>query len=368
MSPQIEIFLISMLIASACAIPGTFLILRGMALMSDAISHSILLGIVIFFFIVKNLYSPWLLFGATLAGMLTVSLTEILIRSQRIKKDAAIGLVFPMFFSIAVILINQFAGHVHLDSDAVLLGELAFAPFNRLIIAGADWGPVALWTASGILLLNILFASIFYKELKLATFDNGLAVTLGFSPWLIHYLLMGITSLTAVGSFDAVGSILVVALMITPPAAAYLLTNRLSYMLFTSIGLGALSAITGYLAAQSLDITIAGSMATCSGIIFLIIFLIAPQKGLLTKIWHLRQQRVNFAIDMLLVQLITHENSHSENKENTIQNMVEHMQWPQRFANLVARKAAQRRLLTRHLNHMTLTPLGRETAKEVILQ
>ena len=179
---QIEIILIAAVVARVCALIGSFLVLRRMALMSDAISHAILFGIVLMFFVVESTTSPLLILAATLTGLLTVALVEALNRTQLVKEDAAIGLVFPLLFSIGVILISRYAANVHLDVDAVLLGELAFAPFNRLIVAGLDIGPQALWLAIGVGLLNLAFVVIFYKELKLATFDAGLAAALGFSP------------------------------------------------------------------------------------------------------------------------------------------------------------------------------------------
>ena len=139
MSPaQFEIQLIASMVAVACALLGVFLVLRRMAMMSDAISHTVLLGIVIAFFITRSITSPLLLIGAALMGVLTVSLVELINRTRLVREDAAIGLVFPAIFSIAVIMISRFAGDVHLDTDAVLLGELAFAPFNRLHIFGLD--------------------------------------------------------------------------------------------------------------------------------------------------------------------------------------------------------------------------------------
>jgi manganese/zinc/iron transport system permease protein len=255
---QIEIQLIASVVAVACALPGVFLVLRRMAMMSDAISHTVLLGIVIGFFITKDLTSPLLILGAAATGVLTVSLVEVMHRTRLVKEDAAIGLVFPMLFSLAVILISRYAGDVHLDSDAVLLGELAFAPFDRFVVLGYDLGPKALYVMGGILILNLLFIVLFYKELKLATFDVGLAAALGFSPGLIHYALMTLVSVTAVGAFDAVGSILVVALMIGPPAAAYLLTDRLPRLIGLSALIGVLSAGSGYWLAHALDASIAG--------------------------------------------------------------------------------------------------------------
>ena len=138
MIPELQIMGIGIVLVLACVIPGVFLVLRGMSLMSDAISHASLLGIVVVFFLIQELSSPLLVVGASIAGILTVALTEWLISTQRVKKDAAIGLVFPVFFSIGVILITKFAGNVHLDSDCVLFGEIAFAPFERMVLFSVD--------------------------------------------------------------------------------------------------------------------------------------------------------------------------------------------------------------------------------------
>ena len=169
----IEIIIIGCLVASSAAIPGCFLILRKMALMSDAISHSVLLGIVVMFLAIKTLHSPLLIFAATLTGLATVYLTEILISSKQLKKDAAIGLIFPLFFAIAIIL-NQFASNIHLDQDAVIIGDIAFAPFNRIIIKTIDFGPIAIWIMGIIFIINATFVKLFYKELKICTFDQRL--------------------------------------------------------------------------------------------------------------------------------------------------------------------------------------------------
>jgi manganese/zinc/iron transport system permease protein len=305
--PQIEIQLIAAVVAVACALPGVFLVLRRMALMSDAISHAILLGIVLAFFVTKDISSPFLVIAATLTGVLTVSLVELLNRTRLVHEDAAIGLVFPVLFSIGVILISRFAGDVHLDTDAVLLGELAFAPFTRFVVLGHDLGPRSLYMMGGILLLNMVFILLFYKELKLATFDAGLAAALGFSPALIHYSLMTLVSVTAVGAFDAVGSILVVALMIAPPAAAYLLTDRLPRMIGLSALIGIASAISGYWLARALDASIAGSMATMAGVYFALVFLLAPERGLIAIARRRGRQRWEFAQTMLAIHLLNHE-------------------------------------------------------------
>ena len=178
MSPELEIQLIAALVAVACALPGCFLVLRRMSMMSDAITHTLLLGIVLAFLATHSLTSPLLILGAASVGLLTVWLAEALQRSRRVSEDSAIGLTFPLLFSIAIILITHYADSVHLDADAVLLGELAFAPFDRMIVGGADLGPKAVWSMGCVAFLNLAALLLFFKELKLATFDPILAALL----------------------------------------------------------------------------------------------------------------------------------------------------------------------------------------------
>lgn len=363
-SYEVEVILIAVVVAAACALPGAFLVLRRMALMSDAISHSILFGIVLAFFVTESTTSPLLIVAAALTGVLTVSLVELLNRTNLVKEDAAIGLVFPLLFSIAVALISRYAGDVHLDADAVLLGELAFAPFNRLTIDGRDFGPQTLWVMSLILVLNALLIKLFYKELKLATFDRGLAAALGFSPALVHYAFMALVSVTAVGAFDAVGSILVVALMIAPPAAAFLLTRSLSRMLGLSVLLGAASALLGYFAARVLDTSIAGSMAAMSGVVFLLALLFAPERGLLAARRRRARQRWEFACTMLAIHLFNHEQTQAAQVENSVSHLHEHLRWEPNFASEVVRQAETEGLITRDGSggSLALTGNGRQLA------
>ena len=304
-SPQNSATLVGCLIAVSGALLGTFLLLRGMSLTSDAISHTVLLGIVVAFLLMTEVFnvagdtsSPWLILGASLAGVGTVVLTELLYRSGLLKQDAALGLAFPFLFAIAVILVSRYVDDVHLDEDAVLVGEIGLAwantnshcfdhcesvtitpdhpaakitrqcvncrelgisprdqraEFAETCSNCGDYSPAKAW-AAGLLeqepvlvffpksisvtlvmtLLSLAFVLLFYKELKLTTFDAGLATALGFRPAVMNYALMVLVSLVAVGAFDAVGSILVIAFFIIPPAAAYLLTDRLGVMLILS--------------------------------------------------------------------------------------------------------------------------------------
>jgi manganese/zinc/iron transport system permease protein len=366
MIPEAEIIIIASLVAITCAVPGVFLVLRKMSLMSDAISHSILLGIIIAFFLTQSLSSPLLIVGAALTGVLTVSLTELLVNTRKVKEDAAIGLVFPALFSIAVILISKFAKNVHIDMDAVLLGEVAFAPFNRLTLFGINL-PESLWVMGTIFIVNLIFIILFYKEMKLATFDAGLAAALGFFPGILHYALMSLVSITAVGAFDVVGSVLVVAFIIAPAGAAYLLTEKLHSMIFLSAGIGVLSTITGYGLARVLDASIAGSMATMTGVFFLLAFFFAPEKGLFAKLALQYKQKWLFACHMITVHLLDHEGKPDERIENKASTLDQHLKWEKDFTKRVVGLTIKKGFVVQKGELLKLTPLGKETAKQVMM-
>ncbi|MGI8908460.1 MAG: iron chelate uptake ABC transporter family permease subunit [Candidatus Sumerlaeaceae bacterium] len=363
MSDQLTIQVIAAVTAIACALPGVFLLLRRMSLMSDAISHVVLLGIAIGFLLTHDLASPLLVIGAAITGVITVSLVELLSRTQLVKRDAAIGLVFPALFSAGVILISRNAGDVHLDIDAVLLGELAFAPYNRFAPGGHDLGPQALWLMCGILLLNVLFIALFYKELKLVTFDSGLAAALGFLPGPLNYALMTLVSVTAVGAFDSVGSILVVALMIAPAATAYLLTDRLSRMLLLSGFIGVVGAITGYWFAHLLDASIAGCIATMLGVLFAMAFTFAPNRGLVAIARRKSTQRTQFAQKMLTIHLLHHEGKPEAAEENRLEHLPLHLRWSPGFAAGIVRLAEREGLIRQEPDGtLVLTDGGRQNA------
>ena len=367
MSAELEILLIAVVTAVAAALPGTYLVLRRLALVSDAISHAILPGIVVAFLITRDLASPLLVAAAAATGVLTVALIEAIHRSRLVPEDAAIGLVFPALFALGVVLVSRYAGDVHLDTDAVLLGELAFAPFDRFTWAGRDLGPVALWTMGGILLINLAFIAIFSKELKLSTVDAGLAAALGLSPALLHYGLMTVVSITAVGAFGAVGSILVVALMIAPPATAYLLAERFAPMLGLSAAIAALAAITGYGVAYLLDVSIAGAMATMCGVLFAAAFLVAPRRGLVVQMRRRSAQRLEFGISMLLVHLLHHEHGPEAAEECRRATLHRHLRWSESFTRQVVRQADGRDLVEPAGEQLVLTPAGRDRAQHDVV-
>ena len=361
-SAQLEIQIIASLVAIACAIPGTFLVLRKMAMISDAISHSILPGLVIGFFITQDLNSPLLILLAAFTGVLTVVLVEKIQQTKLVKEDTAIGLVFPALFSIGVIMIAKYANDVHLDIDAVLLGELAFTPFDRLYYEGMDLGPKSMWVIGIILLVTLALLFAFYKELKMSTFDAGLATSLGFSPAILHYGLMSVASVTTVGAFDAVGAILVVALMIAPAAAAYLLTTNLTKMIILACFFGVFSAIAGYWSANYLDASIAGSIATMLGLVFLIVYLFAPSKGLIAVLYREKQQR----IEVLLITFILHLKNHNEVEERHVNHLNEHINWQKIRSKNVLNLGLKNNLFTIENDIVSLTEKGNEFTTKAI--
>jgi manganese/zinc/iron transport system permease protein len=282
MSYEGWILLTGSLVGMTCGIIGCFLILRKMAMLADAISHTALLGIVGAYLVSHTMAGVHMFIGAIIVGLLTAFFVQLL-NSSGVQSDAAIGVVFTSLFALGVILLSLFASRVHLDVDHALMGEIAFVPWDTVEIFGKEMGPKAVWMLGSVFVVDLVFILLFYKEMKITSFDPQMAAALGIPVLFIHYLLMGMLSITTVASFDSVGAILVVAMLIVPGAAAYLLTDRLSTMLVTSAVIGVLSAILGYYLALWLNVSISGMMAAAAGGIFAIVFIFSPKHGLLSK-------------------------------------------------------------------------------------
>ncbi|RFA35590.1 iron ABC transporter [Virgibacillus dokdonensis] len=282
MSYTFWILLTGCLVGLTCGITGALLVLRKMAMIADAISHTVLLGIVGAFFVTQSLSGIPMLIGAGIVGILTAVFVEML-HSSGVQSDAAIGIVFTSLFALGVVLISFIGDQVHLDVQHALMGEIAFVPWNTLTINGVSYGPTAVWMLGAVLAVNLILITLFYKEIKMSTFDPQFATLIGVPVMIIHYLLMTMVSLSTVASFDSVGAILVVAMLIVPGATAYLLTDRFFVLLILSGVIGILSAALGYGFAIQWNVSIAGSMAVATGVFFIAAFLFGPKQGVVIK-------------------------------------------------------------------------------------
>lgn len=291
MSFQLGVILLAVVTAVCCSIPGVFLVLRKTAMMSEAVSHAVLPGVVIALFLVGSLDSPLLILGASLSGLAVVFATEYLESTGLLKGDAPLGLLFPAMFGAGVIMVALEFSNVHLDEHTILVGDLNVAAFIPLVVAGREIGPRYLYVLLGILFLNIAFVAVFYKELKITTFDPHLAYSLGFRPKLVNYLFMSVVCITITASFYVAGSILTIALMIAPAASALLLTKRLFPMILVAVGIAIGSAIAGFYTAYALDAATSGAMAVFFGLVFVIAFLFAPRSGIIGKRIRMNRKR-----------------------------------------------------------------------------
>jgi manganese/zinc/iron transport system permease protein len=261
-----------------------------MSMMGDAISHAVLPGLAIAFLITGSRESLPMLIGAVAIGVLTAFMVQGISKLSNLDKGATMGVVFTTLFALGLILIRQAADHVDLDPGCVLYGAIELTPLDTYDIFGYEI-PTAALTNAGMLLLNGIFIIIFYKELKITTFDPALATTMGINANVMHYALMTIVAATTVAAFESVGSILVIAMLIVPAASAHLLTDRLPVMLVISLLIAMVSAVLGHLFAISIpgwfgfrDTSTAGMMGVASGVIFLLVFLFAPRHGLVSRI------------------------------------------------------------------------------------
>ncbi len=298
------IILTGVLSACSCALPGTYLVLRRMSLMGDAISHAVLPGLAVAF-LLSGSRSPGPMFvGAVVAGGLTAVFSEALVRLGRVEHGASMGVVFSVLFALGLVLIRQAADHVDLDPGCVLYGNITQVPLDAL---GATVPP-AVRNLALVLALNIAFVVLFYKELKLSTFDPQLATALGINARALHYALMLLVALTTVANFEAVGSILVIAMLIVPPVAAHLCADRLGVMIALTLLFAALTAVAGHVLAAfapgwlgwPLTINTAAMMAVVAGILLGAVILLAPHNGLIGRARRRMALRLNIVREDLL--------------------------------------------------------------------
>jgi manganese/zinc/iron transport system permease protein len=344
----------------ACALLGSFLILRRMSMMGDALSHAVLPGLVVAFAISGSMGIVPMFIGAVVVGLLTTFLTQTLHQYARVPSDASMGIVFTTLFAIGVILIKRYAGGLHFDIGCVYEGALEYVPFAERV-----WGlPRPLLSSLVVMLINIFVLTLLWKELKLSSFDAELATTMGFSATAMHYLLMTLVSVTTVASFEAVGSILVVAMLIVPASTAYLLTDRLGIMVVLSAVLGVLSAVLGYWAGVHWDTSISGMMTVAAGGIFTIAVLFAPQYGVISKVLHnlkmsLRVLREDVLAMLYRVEELGNTKPLTAHEAQTAVGGT----W---LAKIATSQLERRGQVGERDSHLLLTQSGREIARQMV--
>ena len=268
------IALMGFLVATACGLVGNYLILRRMALVGDAISHSVLPGLAIAFLVANNRSSLAMFLGALGAGIVTTLLIELIHKKSRVKQDAAIGITFSSLFAIGVILISLFASKVDLDQECVLYGEISNIPLL---------GPTPVVRMACVTALTVMLIIVFYKELLVSSFDPGLAYSLGINAAVVHYGLMCMLSVVVVSAFESVGAILVIAMLILPGATASLLSQQLPRILWLTVFHAALSSVLGIHLGVWLNCSIAGAMVVMGSALFGLAWVFSPQQGLLWR-------------------------------------------------------------------------------------
>ncbi len=269
------------LAALPCSQVGTFLVIRRMSLVGDAMSHSVLPGIVLGFLISKSLSSPWLILGAGLAGFVTTVLIELIHQKSRIKQDAAIGVVFTTLFAFGVLLISRVSDKVDLDTDCVLHGDLEHLVQSDLVSFFSVSIPAPLLSLFVVALMVVGIVTLFYRVLFVVSFDTALASSLRYRPILSHYLLMALTSFVVVAAFQVVGAILVVSLLILPGATASLCAVRLPKVLLIAALHSLLSSVGGVCLAVWTDMNTGASIVLFGAFLFMLAWGFGPLDGLL---------------------------------------------------------------------------------------
>jgi len=264
----------ALLIAWSCSLLGCFLVLRKVVMVGDAISHSVLPGIVIAYLVSSNFNSGFILIGAAVFGVFTTFIIDFLHKKLKLQEDASIGITFTWLFALGVILIALFTdGNADLDQDCVLFGELGITFLDKIIIDGRLYGTRSMWMILPVFILVLLFVVFGFKGLQIISFHEEFAQSKGINVSFWHYVFMALVSITTVMSFESVGAILVVGLLVIPPATAYLLNDKLIPMLWISCLFSSIACVTGYYASIYFDVSVSSMIIVVAGCFFLLAIL-----------------------------------------------------------------------------------------------
>ncbi|MEL6105864.1 MAG: metal ABC transporter permease [Planctomycetota bacterium] len=350
---------IAVVTAVACSLCGTLLVVRREAFVSEGLSHAVLPGIVIAFVIFRDRGTPGLIAAAAASGMLMVWLVQLLCRSGRVDQDAALGIVFSSLFSFGVVLSNLELRNVHFHADCIIDGNLAAAPLKAFELGDAYLGPTAFVSMSVILLVLVAFLWVFFQPLKLAAFDSSLANLTGLRPGLLQTFWLTLVSVTAVAAFETAGTVLVVALMVTPAATANLFTHSLGRMFWVSAAIGAACSAAGVLLANWLRISPAGPIAVTLGVCFLASVLVAPRVGFLAQL-RLRAKQRRQCLQNLTLQLVSKATSDVGTEAVLIGEIVKQIAAPAAHVEAAVKRCIAQGWVAIESSKATLTPTGRQ--------
>lgn len=369
MSLEFIVFIALVLTSMASSLVGVFLLLKNMSMLSDAIAHTILLGIILAYFYTKDLDSPLLIISATLFGVITVIALEMLVKTKLIKSDAAVGVIFSSFFSLSIILISKFLKNSPLSTNTVIMGNVLNVPLSKIKIFSngqfpeyylnickfLNISPIELqqiiqsipkmYVIMGIIfLIDLIYVIVFYKELKISSFDENYSILTGFSVVFLQYSLMFLVSLTAVASFKAVGAILVISFMITPVCSAYLITKDLKNLIIISFIYGIINSAIGCRISFIFKCSTSGTVAVVSGITFFITFL-CNKDGLLYKLITKKKKKKELNLDLLLVHIY----NHIDKQEQSIEDVSIHLNWNKNLTSYYIDELQKRNLINKTL-------------------
>lgn len=362
---MIESLYILIITSLACAVLGVFLVLRRLSMVSDAISHSVLLGIVIGYFVTKDIGSVLLIIGASLFGVLTTVCIELLIKSKRVTEDASVGIIFPLFFSIAVILITRYARNVHLDTEMVLIGEIILAPLHRINFLGLSL-PKALVQMSFVLLINIVFIAVFFRKLKISSFDPVYAGVAGIAGAGLYYVFMALVSFTAVSAFESVGAILTISFFISPAASAYLISKDLKITILLAAVYAVVNSCIGYFLAVKFNVSMSGMCALVSGLTFMITIAVYPG-GIITKMIRYIKNKNRFSRELLILHIDNHTGKKNALGELGYSTIREHIAWSDRKLKYVLDKLIKKGYVYRAKERgvYSLTETGKKLSDDI---
>lgn len=362
---MIESLYILITTSLACAVLGVFLVLRRLSMVSDAISHSVLLGIVIGYFVTKDIGSVLLIIGASLFGVLTTVCIELLIKSKRVTEDASVGIIFPLFFSIAVILITRYARNVHLDTEVVLIGEIILAPLHRINFLSISL-PKALVQMSFVLLINVIFIAVFYRKLKISSFDPVYAGVAGIAGAGLYYVFMALVSFNAVSAFESVGAILTISFFISPAASAYLISKDLKITVLLAAVYAVVNSCIGYFLAVKFNVSMSGMCAVVSGLTFMITIAVYPG-GIITKMIRYIKNKNRFSRELLILHIDNHTGKKNALGELGYSTIREHIAWSDRKLKYVLDKLIKKGYVYRAKERgvYSLTETGKKLSNDI---